>query len=95
MNSDQLVFYCVPIGHGISYTQRVKLFQYFKVKTTMDIPFLYIVCVIYRTIQLLINVHRYVYKLLYICLPKSNIYRTENTSTFQNQYITSRSQEHI
>lgn len=53
MNSDQLVFYCVTIGHGISYsyTRRVKLLQYFKVKTTMDIPFLYIVCVIYRTIQ--------------------------------------------
>jgi len=52
MNSDQLIFYCVPaIGHGISYIRRVKLLQYFKVKTTMGIPFLYIVCVIYRTIQ--------------------------------------------
>jgi len=51
MNSDQLVFYCVPMKHGISYIRRVKLLQYFKVKTTMDIPFLYIVCIIYRTIH--------------------------------------------
>jgi len=51
MNSDQLVFYCVPIGYGKSYIRRVKLLQYFKVKTTMDIRFLYIVYVIYRTIQ--------------------------------------------
>lgn len=51
MNSDHLVFYCVTIRHGISYNRRVKLLQYFKVRTTMDIPFSYIVCVIYRIIQ--------------------------------------------
>jgi len=38
MNSDQLVFYS---EHGISYIRRVKLLQYFKVKTTMDTIFIH------------------------------------------------------